>query len=158
MDPIAQHNVFRLFHDQSSPLSCLLSFFSIWSDTRIWKHYESRNIAADHKTIFSETPCQSKEMIINNTQWKVKVHQSQKQLATVTWKYVEDKQMNSSTITKSLKYKTNCKLTRRQLKLLEPPFQELVKKDRIIISTRTTTDQDLMHLQQLPYAHNNWEK
>jgi len=29
IDPIAQHNVFRLFHVQSLPLSCLLNFPSI---------------------------------------------------------------------------------------------------------------------------------
>lgn len=29
IDPIAQQRVFKLFHDQSSPLSCLLNFFSI---------------------------------------------------------------------------------------------------------------------------------
>ena len=29
IDPIAQHKVFKLFQLQSSPLSCLLNFFSI---------------------------------------------------------------------------------------------------------------------------------
>lgn len=29
IDPIAQHRVFKLFQFQSSPLNCLLSFFSI---------------------------------------------------------------------------------------------------------------------------------
>lgn len=29
IDPIAQHSVFKLFHVQSSPLSCLLNFLSI---------------------------------------------------------------------------------------------------------------------------------
>nr|GMD55046.1 hypothetical protein AX774_g1318 [Ipomoea batatas]GMD58511.1 hypothetical protein AX774_g1318 [Ipomoea batatas] len=40
MDPIAQHNVLRLFHDQSSPSSCLLSFFNICSNISSWSRCE----------------------------------------------------------------------------------------------------------------------
>ena len=39
MDPIAQHNVFKLFHVQSSPFSCLLNFFSIYIHQRERKKY-----------------------------------------------------------------------------------------------------------------------